>query len=175
MKAEEFSKSILSLDSKIRFAGLIERSGHLFAGGEREGLEEHLKGRDAEMSLSQSAFIVTMRNVFSRELGDLKYVVYAHDKVKLFSIPLMEYILAFSAESSINEIDILKKISDHIKSVGKQLTLHPPSNILDEDKKKILKNLYESGMEEDAIADQLDLDVNTVRDWIKQIQGVEQI
>ena len=72
-----------------------------------------------------------------------------------------------SAESSINEIDILKKISDHIKSVGKQLTLHPPSSILDEDKKKILKNLYESGMEEDAIADQLDLDVNTVRDWIK--------
>jgi hypothetical protein len=48
----------------------------------------------------------------------------------------MEYILAFSAESSINEIDILKKISDYIKSVGSQLTLHPPSNILDEDKKK---------------------------------------
>jgi Family of unknown function (DUF6659) len=169
MKAEEFSKNILSLDPKIRFAGLIERSGHLFAGGERDGLKEHLKGRDAELSLSQSAFIVTMRNVFSPELGDLKYVIYAHDKVKLFSIPLMEYILAFSAESSINEIDILKKISDYIKSVGSQLTLHPPSNILDEDKKKTLKNLYESGMEEEVIADQLDLDINTVKTWVKQI------
>lgn len=154
MKAEEFSKGILSLDLKIRFAGLIERSGHLFAGGEREGFEEHLKGRDAELSLSQSAFIITMRNVFSTELGDLKYVVYAHDKVKLFSIPLMEYILAFSAESSINEVEMLKKVSDYIKSVGPQLTLHAPSNILDEDKKKILKNLYESGMEEESIADQ---------------------
>jgi DNA-binding NarL/FixJ family response regulator len=81
----------------------------------------------------------------------------------------MEYILALSAESSINEIDIMKKISDHIKSVGSQLTLHPLTNILDEDKKKILKNLYESGMEEDAIADQLDLDIRTVRDWIKQL------
>src|SRR5919106_3393359 len=140
MKAEEFSKSILSLDPKIRFAGLIEKSGHLFAGGERTGLEEHLKGRDAEMSLSQSAFIVSMRNIFSPELGDLKYVVYAHDKVKLFSIPVMDYILAFSAESSINEIEIVRKISDYIKSVGQQLTLHPPSGILDEDKKKILKN-----------------------------------
>jgi hypothetical protein len=95
MKAEEFSKGILSLDPKMRFAGLIEKSGHLFAGGEREGLEEHLKGRDAELSLSQSAFIVTMRNVFSPELGNLKYVVYAHEKVKLFSIPLMEYICIF--------------------------------------------------------------------------------
>ena len=169
MKAEEFSKGILSLDPKIRFAGLIERSGHLFAGGEREGFEEHLKGRDAELSLSQSAFIITMRNVFSPELGDLKYVVYAHDKVKLFSIPLMEYILAFSAESSINEVEMLKKISDYIKSVRPQFTLHPPSNILDEDKKKILKNLYESGMEEESIADQLDLDLNTVKNWVKQI------
>jgi hypothetical protein len=48
MKAEEFSKNILSLDPKIRFAGLIERSGHLFAGGEREGLNEHLKRCRAE-------------------------------------------------------------------------------------------------------------------------------
>ena len=92
-----------------------------------------------------------------------------HEKVKLFSIPLMEYILAFSAESSVNEVDILKKISDYIKSVGPQLTLHPPSNVLDEDKKKTLKNLYESGMEEEAIADQLDLDISTVKNWLKQI------
>ena len=119
-------------------------------------------------SLSQSAFIV-LRNVVSPELGNLKYVVYAHEKVKLFSIPLMEYILAFSAESSVNEVDILKKISDYIKSVGPQLTLHPPSNVLDEDKKKTLKNLYESGMEEEAIADQLDLDISTVKNWLKQI------
>jgi hypothetical protein len=43
MKVEELSKNILLLDSKIRFAGLIERTGHMFAGGEREGLEEYLK------------------------------------------------------------------------------------------------------------------------------------
>jgi hypothetical protein len=107
-----------------------------------------LKGKDAELNLSQSAFIVTIRNVFG--LGDLKYVVYAHDKVKLFTVPLKDHILVFSAESSINEVDTLKKITDHIRTVGPQLTLHPPSNILDEDKKKILKNLYESGMEKEV-------------------------
>jgi hypothetical protein len=37
------------------------------------------------------------------------------------------------------------------------------------DKKKILKNLHESGMKAEAIADQLDLDIGTVKDWIKQI------
>jgi DNA-binding NarL/FixJ family response regulator len=32
-----------------------------------------------------------------------------------------------------------------------------------------LKNLYESGFEEEVIADQLDLDLNTVRMLIKEI------
>jgi hypothetical protein len=169
MKAEELSKNILLLDSKIRFAGLIERTGHMFAGGEREGLEEYLKGRDAELSLSQSAFIISMRNAFSSELGDLKYVIYAHGRVKLFSIPLKEYILALSAENSVNELDLLKKILDYIKSVEPQLTLYPPSNVLDEDKKKTLKNLHESGMDEESIADQLDLDIGTVKDLVKQL------
>jgi Family of unknown function (DUF6659) len=169
MKAEELSKNILLLDSKIRFAGLIERTGHMFAGGEREGLEEYLKGRDAELSLSQSAFIVSMRNAFSSELGDLKYVIYAHGRVKLFSIPLKEYILALSAENSVNELDLLKKILDYIKSVEPQLTLYPPSNVLDEDKKKTFRNLHESGMDEESIADQLDLDIGTVKDLVKQL------
>ncbi|HZA69956.1 MAG TPA: hypothetical protein VE548_09670, partial [Nitrososphaeraceae archaeon] len=58
MKSEEFSKSILALDPTIRFAGLIERSGHLFAGGMREGADIQLKGKNSDLSLLQSAHIV---------------------------------------------------------------------------------------------------------------------
>ena len=45
MRAEEFSKNILDLDDKIRFAGVMEKSGHLYAGCTREGFEEYLKGK----------------------------------------------------------------------------------------------------------------------------------
>ena len=37
MRAEEFSKNILGVDPQIRFAGIMEKSGHLYAGGMREG------------------------------------------------------------------------------------------------------------------------------------------
>ena len=130
MKAEEFSKTILSLDPKIRFAGLLEKSGHLFAGGSREGIDNYLQGKNAEFSLSQSAFIIGLRNFFSSEVGNLEYIVYAHNRVKMFNIPLKEYILVFSTENTINIEDIVKKISDYIKSVESQLMLHPPSNII---------------------------------------------
>jgi hypothetical protein len=171
MKAEEFSKNILSLDPKIRFAGLLEKSGHLFAGGSREGIDNYLQGKNSEFSLSQSAFIIDLRNFFSSEVGSLEYIVYAHNKVKMFNIPLKEYILVFSTENTINIEDIVKRISDYIKSVESQLMLHPPSNIITDEKKETLKNLYDSGIEEDMISDQLDLDLPTVRTLIKEVQA----
>jgi hypothetical protein len=169
IKAEEFSKNILSLDPNIRFAGLIERSGYLFAGGSREGIDHHLKGRNAELSLSQSAHIVYLRERFLTELGNLKYIVYNYDKVKLFSMPVKQHILVFSTESTVSTEDVASKVSQYIKSIEHQLSLHPPSNIINKEKKETLRNLYESGFEEEVIADQLDLDLNTVRMLIKEL------
>jgi hypothetical protein len=169
MKSEEFSKNILALDPAIRFAGLIERSGHLFSGGMREGADTKLNEKNSDLSLLQFAHIVFLRERFSKELGSLKYVLYDYDKVKMFNIPVKEYILVFSAESDANAEDIVNKVSQYIKSVEEDLSLHPPSNIINKEKRETFRNLYESGIPEEMIADQLDLDVNTVRMMIEEI------
>ena len=172
MKSEEFSKNILALDPAIRFAGLIERSGHLFAGGMREGADTKLNEKNSDLSLLQFAHIVFLRERFSKELGSLKYVLYDYDKVKMFNIPVKEYILVFSTESDANAEDIVNKVSQYIKSVEKDLSLHPPSNIINKEKRETFRNLYESGIPEEMIADQLDLDVNTVRMMIEEISSI---
>jgi hypothetical protein len=169
IKAEEFAKNILSLDPNIRFAGLIARSGYLFAGGIREGVSQRLKTNKAELSLSQSAHIVYLGERFLTELGNLNYIVYNYDKVKLFSMPVKEHILAFSTESTTSTEDVASKVSQYIKSMEHQLSLHPPSNIINKEKKETLRNLYESGFEEEVIADQLDIDLTTVRMLIKEL------
>ena len=171
MKSEEFSKNILALDPAIRFAGLIERSGHLFAGGMREGADTKLNEKNSDLSLLQFAHIVFLRERFSKELGSLKYVLYDYDKVKMFNMPVKEYILVFSAESDANAEDIVNKVSQYIKSVEKDVSLHPPSNIINKEKRETFRNLYESGIPEEMIADQLDLDVNTVRMMIEEISS----
>jgi hypothetical protein len=51
------------------------------------------------------------------------------------------------------------------------LSLHPPSNIINKEKRETFRNLYESGIPEEMIADQLDLDVNTVGMMIEEISS----
>jgi hypothetical protein len=169
LKAEEFTRNILSLDEKIRFAGLIERSGKLYAGGIREGKEEYLKGNKTQLSLKQSAYIIDLRQIFTKELGNLKSVVYGYDKVKLFSLLVKEHILVLSADSNVEIEDLIDKVMSYTMSVESSLMLYPPSNIINNEKKEILRNLYASGISEDIIAEHLDLDIGTVKMLIEEI------
>ena len=169
LKAEEFSKNILSLHEKIRFAGLIERSGRLYAGGIREGREEYLKGKKTEVSLAQSAYIIDLRQIFTQELGGLKCVVYGYEKVKLFSIPVKDHILVFSADNPVSIEDLVDKVLIYIKSVESSLLLYPPSNIINSEKKEILRNLHESGISEEFVAMQLDLEIPVVINILKEM------
>src|ERR687893_2758989 len=98
MKAEQFSKDVLALDPLIRFAGVMEKSGHLYAGSQKEGTEEHLKGRNPEISYAQSAYIVDLRKMFVPELGKLNSVAYMYDKVKMINVPVKDHLLVVSVE-----------------------------------------------------------------------------
>ncbi|MFZ0511908.1 MAG: DUF6659 family protein [Candidatus Nitrosopolaris sp.] len=168
MRVEEFSRNVLDLDNKIRFVGVMEKSGHLHTGRMREGFEEYLKAKSQELSFSQTAHIVDMRKMFSHELGELNYIVYAYDKVKIFSIPIKDHIIVLSAENSANAENLYKKISGYVDSIG-EVSLYHPSNIINEEKKEVLKNLLESDIPEEMIAEQLDLDLPTVRKLILEI------
>ena len=169
MNSADLLKDILNLDTNIRFIGLLEKSGHLYSGGPIEGIVQHLTGRNSEVSLSQTAHIVQMRKNFSADLGELKYMVYAHDKVLVFSIPILEdLILVFSTEKDVNVNGIVTTITDYIKSVEPELKLEKPKKMVDEEKKRMVRNLYDSGITEDLIAEQMDLDINTVKILIQE-------
>ena len=170
MKAEQFLHNVLSLDSQIRFAGVMEKSGHLYASAWREGVEEFLKGRNPEISLAQSAYIVDLRKMFTEDLGNLKAVTYLYEKVTALSIPVKDHVLALSADTGTSSDALVHKILTYIKSVEAELSLYPPGNIVNAEKKEALRNLLDSGIGEDLIAEQLDLDVNTVKHLIADMK-----
>ena len=163
MRAEQFSKDVLSLHPKIRFAGIVEKSGHLYASVRRPDAPDHLTGRNSEISLAQSAYIIDLRKMFSQELGELRSVVYNYDKVHIMSIPVKDHVLVVSAEADARPDELIAKIQQYVRSVEKELSLYPPANVVNEEKREMLRNLKESGISEELIAEQLDLDVNTVK------------
>jgi hypothetical protein len=95
------------------------------------------------LNLFQSAHIIFLRERFSEELGSLKYFLYDYDKIKMFNMPVKEYMLVFSVESDVNAEDIINNVSQYIKLLEQELSLHPPSNVIYKEKGKTLKNLYE--------------------------------
>ena len=163
MNAEEFSRMTLNIDGSIRFSGIVEKSGHLYASVTREGLDEHLKGRNPEISVSQSAYIVDLRKMFTRELGNLEFVVYLYEKVRMISMPLKDQVLVFSTDNYGNLDELLSKLKKRIKEIAPDLELRKVSTPLDSEKLEILRNLFESGISEEMIAEQLDIDIDTVK------------
>ncbi|MFL6356766.1 MAG: DUF6659 family protein [Nitrososphaeraceae archaeon] len=170
MKADELSINIIALDNKIRFAGVIDRSGRMYAGIVRKGTQGYLNEKNAELSLAQTAYIVDLRQIFTPELGGLKYILYGYEKVKLFSIPIKEHILVFSADNPVSVEDLVDKVTRYLKLVEADLVIYPPHDIINSEKRQILRNLYESGISEEIIAEHLGLDIGTVKILIQEIK-----
>lgn len=96
-------------------------------------------------------------------------MVYAHDKVLLFSMPILaDLILVFSTEKDVNVNSIVTKVTDYVKSVEAELKLEKPRKLVDEEKRIMVRNLHDSGITEDLIAEQMDLDINTVKILIQE-------
>lgn len=159
----------MALDVRIRFAGIVEKSGHLYAGVRREDAPNKLSDKNSEISLSQSAYIVDLRKMFTQELGELNSVVYNYDRVNIISLPVRDHVLVISTEVDVKPDDIVNKIRDYIRSVEKELSLYPPSNIVTEEKREAMRNLLESGISEEMVAEQLDLDVELVHKLAKEM------
>jgi 5,10-methenyltetrahydromethanopterin hydrogenase len=169
MRAEQFSRNILALDPRIRFAGVVEKSGHLYAGIRREDAPNKLSDKNSEISLAQSAYIVDLRKMFAQELGELKSVVYNYDGVNIISLPVKDHVLVVSTEVDVKPDDIVHKVRSYVKTVEKDLSLYPPANVVTPEKREMMRNLLESGISEELVAEQLDLDIELVKKLAKEL------
>jgi DNA-binding NarL/FixJ family response regulator len=93
-----------------------------------------------------------------------------YDKVKLINFPVKDHLLVISTEPEVKVDELFEKIFKYVTSVENELSLYPPGNIVNPEKKEILRNLHQSGISEELIAEQLDLNVNTVNMLIAEIK-----
>lgn len=109
-------ESILSIDPKIRFAGVINERGRLVAGGMRENVEPLETEKDDEMIFMELALRVKMRKEFDKQLGPVNFAMASRQRALAISVLLNDDILYIVSEPDSDYGVLPKKILEIIRS-----------------------------------------------------------
>ncbi len=108
--------SILSADSKIRFAGVINERGRLVAGGMKPDVEPLENQKDDEMIFMELALRVKMRKEFDKQLGVVNFAMASRERALAISILINEDILYVVSEPDSDYCVLPKKILEIVNS-----------------------------------------------------------
>lgn len=110
--------SIMGIDSKVRFVSVVDSSGSLIFGGQREGIDNYLSPENQQKSLKHAVDAWQLRSQFGPSIGDCKYVMAEYGKIKRFTFPInKKYLLYFTADQDIDHNDLTQKVLELIKTV----------------------------------------------------------
>jgi hypothetical protein len=95
-------KTVMGLDPKIRFAGVVNERGRLVAGGMKENVEPLESEKDDEMIFMELALRVKMRKEFDKQLGKVNFAMASRERALAISFLLGEDILYVVSEPDAN-------------------------------------------------------------------------
>jgi len=108
--------SILSIDPKIRFVGVINERGRLVAGGMRDNVEPLESEKDDEMIFMELALRVKMRKEFDKQLGPVNFALASRERALAISVIINGDILYVVSEPDTDYATLPKKILEIIRS-----------------------------------------------------------
>ena len=98
MDYEKLCASAQKIDSKVRFAGIINSRGRLIAGGMVESKTRLGDRKRDEMLYMELALRVKMRREFDDDLGKVEFSMSFREKLIVMSFPMKDDVLMISME-----------------------------------------------------------------------------
>jgi len=89
-------------ESEIRFAGLLDESGNVLAGGFKQKMIPKLSEEKFQTICKELASRVAKRKKQDRELGYVKYSASRREHVVIMSFPIYDKVVMVVAESHVN-------------------------------------------------------------------------
>jgi DNA-binding NarL/FixJ family response regulator len=102
-------------------------------------------------------------------LGNLHSIIYVYDKVIMFSIPIKNHIVVISTDRNIDINSVFEQVQSFTKNSESELDIQLDVKNISQEKKESVRNLYDSGISEEMIAEQVDLNLATVKSLVKII------
>ena len=102
----------LSKEGKIRHVGVINKLGHLVAGGFKKGITSLLDDEKMDMLYMQMQLDFKMRKELDDILGPVDYIVSRRTKNLVISVPIEENLVLITAEPDADDRSIIKKAEE---------------------------------------------------------------
>ena len=117
MDYEDLCTLVQKIDSKIRFAGMINSKGRLIAGGMAPSKTRFGDRKRDEMLYMELALRVKMRREFDDDLGQVKFSMSFREKLIVMSFPIEDDVLMVSMERKTKFEQIAFSILKHIEKL----------------------------------------------------------
>ena len=102
MKYDELCERIKKIDSKVRFAGVVNSKGRLVAGGMFSRKKRLGDRKNDEMLYMELALRVKMRSEFDDDLGKVKFSLSFREKLIVMSFPMKNDVLFVSMDKKMS-------------------------------------------------------------------------
>ena len=115
MDYQKIIDTIFELNEGIRYAGLIDETGSLIAGGMRHGIDSIVDQPSEELYLTHTALRKSMRERFDDTMGKARFVYVEREKLSLLTFYLDKKMLLITLEPNLesqNTIDLAEDILD---------------------------------------------------------------
>lgn len=115
MDYQKIIDTVFELNDGIRYAGLIDETGSLIAGGMRHGIDSIVDQPSEELYLTHTALRKSMRERFDDTMGKARFVYVEREKLSLLTFYLDKKMLLITLEPNLesqNVIDLAEDILD---------------------------------------------------------------
>jgi hypothetical protein len=102
MDLNELCKQVFMLNDGIRYAGVIDSTGTLIAGGMRKGIDSIVSETDEELFLTQTALRKSMRERFDASMGGARFAYVERGKISVLTFYMVDKTLLITLEPNVD-------------------------------------------------------------------------
>jgi len=123
MDYQRLCERIFALHDDIRYAGIVDDTGLLIAGGMRNGIDSIVDQNNEELYLAQTALRKSMRQRFDGTMGKSRFAYVEREKISILTVYMNKNTVIVTMEPNVDShtaVDIaqdaLEILNDNIES-----------------------------------------------------------
>jgi hypothetical protein len=122
MDYQRLCEQIFALHDDIRYAGVVDDSGLLIAGGMRKGFDSIVDQNNEELYLAQTALRKSMRQRFDNTMGKSRFAYVERENISILTFYMNKNIVLITLEPNVDShtaIDIAEDTLELLKDSNK--------------------------------------------------------